>query len=78
MKNNQINDFTKIFQILSSGDNNAKKNAANQMVSGMNSNEKKELNDILNNKEKLDAILNSPAVRQILNKINTGNNGQHK
>lgn len=78
MKNNQINDFTKIFQILSSGDNNAKKNTANQMVSGMNSNEKKELNDILNNKEKLDAILNSPAVRQILNKINTGNNGQHK
>lgn len=78
MKNNQFNDFSKIFQILSSGDSNAKKNAANEMVSGMSSNEKKELNDILNNKEKLDTILNSPAVRQILNKINTGNNGQHK
>ena len=78
MKNNQQNDLSKVFQILSSGDSKAKKNAANEMVSSMNSDQKKELNDILNNKEKLNTILNSPAVRQILNKINTGNDGQHK
>ncbi len=78
MKNNQQGDFLKIFDLLGSADKNAKQQAANNMMSGLNSDESKQLGDILSDKSKIDAILNSSAARQILNKINGNTNGQHK
>ncbi len=77
MKNNQQGDFSKLFNLLGSKDQKAKQEAANQMLSSLNADESKQLGDILSDKSKIDAILNSSAAKQILNKIN-GNNGQHK
>ena len=78
MKNNQQGDFFRLFDLLGSADKNAKQQAANQMMSGLNSDESKQLGDILSDKSKIDAILSSPAAKQILNKINGNANGQHK
>ncbi len=78
MKNNQQNDFFKLFSLLGSSDKEAKQNAANQMMSGLNKDESNELNNILKDRNKIDAILNSTAAQQILKKINGNGNGQHK
>ncbi len=78
MKNNQQGDLCGLFSLLGSADKSAKQNAAKQMMSGLNSEENKQLGEILNDKSKIDAILNSSAAKQIINKINGNRNGQHK
>lgn len=75
MKNNQSLDFSKLSEIISSGDGNARKQAAEKMMSGLNSSENRELNEIMNDKEKINLILNSPAVKQIMDKLKKGKNG---
>ncbi len=78
MKNNQQGDFFKLFNLLGNADKKAKQDAANQMMSGLNADESKKLGEILNDKSKIDAILNSSAAKEIIKKINGNNNGQHK
>lgn len=75
MPNNQHNDFSKIFNILSTGNSNLKKKTADDMVSKLAPKEQNELKNILKDKEKLNSILNSPAVKEILNKLNSDKNG---
>lgn len=78
MKNNQQNDFSKLFELLSGSDQQAKKEAANSMISNLNQEDNNKLTEILNDRSKIDSILNSPAAKQILNKIKSNDNGQHK
>lgn len=78
MKNNQQSDFSKLFELLSSSDKNAKQEAANSMMSSLSSDDNNRLTEILKDKNKIDSILNSPAAQQILDKIKSNSNGQHK
>ncbi len=75
MKNNQPMDFSKISEILSSGDDSTRKKAAEKMMSGLNREENRELKEIMNDKEKINLILNSPAVKQIMEKLKNNKNG---
>ena len=76
MKNNQPLDFSQLSEIFSSGDGKARQNAAKKIMSGLNEQEGRELNEIINNKEKIETILNSPAVKQIISKLQKGKNGK--
>lgn len=78
MKNNQQNDFSKLFELLSGSDQKAKNEAASSMMSSLNQEDNNKLAEILKDKNKIDSILNSPAAKQILSKIKSNDNGQHK
>ena len=73
MQNNQPMDFSKLSEIISSGDGKARKNAAEKMMAGLNKNESSELNEIINDRDKINLILNSPAVKQIMDKLRNKN-----
>lgn len=75
MQNNQPMDFSKFSEILSSGDDSTRKKTAEKMMSGLNREENRELKEIMNDKEKINLILNSPAVKQILEKLRNNKNG---
>lgn len=74
MKNNQQQDFFSVLSELKSSDDNQKKKTAEKLMSSMNEKDGKEFQSIINDKNKINEILNSPAVQQIIQKLN----GQHK
>lgn len=78
MKNNKQFDLSAFMNLLKNSDNNTKMQTADKMRSGLNNDEQAELNRILNDRSKIDAILNSSAARQIIEKINGKNDGKLK
>ena len=78
MKNNKQMDFSKILGSLKNADMKTRQTAAQNMMSGLNSEENRQLNEILSDKSKIDAILKSSTVQQILNKINGNSDGKLK
>lgn len=78
MKNNKQFDLSAFMNLLKNSDNNIKMQTANKMRSGLNNDEQAELDRILNDRSKIDAILNSSAARQIIEKINGKNDGKLK
>ncbi len=78
MKNNKQFDLSAFMNLLKNSDNNTKMQTADKMRSGLNNDEQAELNKILNDRSKIDAILNSSAARQIIEKINGKNDGKLK
>ncbi|MBP3939210.1 MAG: hypothetical protein IK955_07360 [Clostridia bacterium] len=78
MKNDRQFDFSSILKLIGSSDSIKKQNAVEKMKSGLSADENKELNSILNDKSKIDAILNSEAAKKIMNRLNSDNNGKLK
>ena len=78
MKNNKQFDFSRLMNILSTNDKRVKKEAAENIRAGLSNEENNELNNILNDKKKIDAILNSSAAQQILKKLNGNSDGKLK
>lgn len=78
MKNNKQFDLSAFMNLLKNSDNNTKMQTADKMRSELNNDEQAELNRILNDRSKIDAILNSSAARQIIEKINGKNDGKLK
>lgn len=52
----------------------AEKKASN-LISGLNSDEKDELQEILGDRDKINAVLSSPAAQKIMEKLNGKKNG---
>lgn len=73
MKNERQFDFSSILKILSSADSSQKQSVAEKMKENLSNEENNELDSILKDKRKIDAILNSDAARKIINKLNSGN-----
>lgn len=78
MKNNKQFDLSAFMNLLKNSDNNTKMQTADKMRSELNYDEQAELERILNDRSKIDAILNSSAARQIIEKINGKNDGKLK
>lgn len=67
------NNFSEFFS--SPTDKNDAKNKADKLISGLSSEEKTELQGILDDKSRINEILNSPAARKIMEKLNGEKNG---
>ncbi len=78
MKNNKQFDLSAFMNLLKNSDNNTKMQTADKMRSGLNNDEQAELDRILSDRSKIDAILNSSAARQIIEKLNGKNDGKLK
>ena len=48
---------------------------ASKLISGLNADEKDELQDILGDRDKINAVLSSPAAQKIMEKLNGKKNG---
>lgn len=72
MTNNQQGDFSSLLNNLKTAQD--RQQTANNLMSSMSAEDNRKLFEILGDKEKLSAILNSPAAQAIMQKIN----GQHK
>lgn len=78
MKNNNQFDISKILGVLKNSDKQTRQTTAENMISSLNNEDSKQLHEILSDKDKIDAILKSGAVQQIINKINGNNDGKLK
>lgn len=48
---------------------------ASKLISGLNADEKDELQEILGDRDKINAVLSSPAAQKIMDKLNGKKNG---
>ena len=48
---------------------------ASKLISGLNTDEKDELHEILGDRDKINAVLSSPAAQKIMEKLNGKKNG---
>ena len=48
---------------------------ASKLISGLNADEKDELQEILGDRDKINAVLSSPAAKKIMEKLNGKKNG---
>ena len=48
---------------------------ASKLISGLNADEKDELQEILGDRDKINAVLSSPAAQKIMEKLNAKKNG---
>lgn len=71
MANNKFSDF---FSAQSSKADAEKR--AKELINGLKAEEKDELNEILSDRDKINAVLSSPAARKIMEKLN-GNKDEH-
>ena len=71
MANNKFSDF---FSAPSSKADAEKR--AKELINGLKAEEKDELNQILSDRNKINAVLSSPAARKIMEKLN-GNKDEH-
>lgn len=67
MFNNQKKDFSSVMNGINQ---NNKADVAQNIMANMSADDNKQLFDILNDKEKLAAVLNSPAAQAIMKKLN--------
>ncbi len=77
MKNSKQPDFSLLMNLLSKGDKSSQQEQAKRLVNSLDENQHKQLNEVLRDKTKLDALLKSPAAQQIINKIKSEDHGQH-
>lgn len=78
MRNDKQFDFSKVLNLIGSNDKKSKQEAAENIRSRLSNEENHELNTILNDKSKIDAILKSSAAQQIIKKINGNSDGKHQ
>jgi hypothetical protein len=78
MKNNMQPDFSALMNILGKSDKASQQEQAKRLIDTLDETQHRQLNDILQDKNKIDALLKSSAAQQIINKLKSGNNGQHQ
>lgn len=78
MKNNMQPDFSALMNILGKSDKASHQEQAKRLIDTLDETQHRQLNDILKDKNKIDALLKSSAAQQIINKLKSGNNGQHQ
>ena len=78
MKNNMQPDFSALMNILGKSDKASHQEQAKRLIDTLDETQHRQLNDILQDKNKIDALLKSSAAQQIINKLKSGNNGQHQ
>lgn len=71
MANNKFFDFFSAPSSKADAENKAK-----ELINGLKAEEKDELNQILSDRDKINAVLSSPAARKIMEKLN-GNKDEH-
>ena len=71
MQKNQKQDFSSVMNGINKKN---KSDVAKNLMANMSAEDNKQLFEILNDKEKLAAVLNSPAAQSIMKKLN----GQHQ
>lgn len=76
MENNQLNSLASILNMMKSPNEAARKQAAGSIMSKMSKDDSEAFREIASDKDKISEILNSPAARQLMEKLNR--NGQHK
>ena len=74
MQNNQPDNILSLLSMLSGADSAQKKQAAENIMSSMSDEDNREFQKILSDQNKISEILSSPAVKQIMQKLN----GQHQ
>lgn len=67
------NNFPNFFSAPSDKADAEKK--ASKLISGLNADEKDELQEILGDRDKINAVLSSPAAQKIMEKLNGKKNG---
>lgn len=67
------NNFPKFFSAPTDKADAEKK--ASKLISGLNADEKDELQEILGDRDKINAVLSSPAAQKIMEKLNGKKNG---
>ena len=67
------NNFPNFFSAPTDKANAEKK--ASKLISGLNADEKDELQEILGDRDKINAVLSSPAAQKIMEKLNGKKNG---
>lgn len=77
MKNNKQPDFSSLMNLLAKADNITQQKQAQNLLNTLDENQHRQLNEVLHDKNKLDALLKSPAAQQILSRIKSDSNGQH-
>lgn len=78
MKNNMQPDFSALMNILRKSDKASQQEQAKRLIDTLDETQHRQLNDILQDKNKIEALLKSSAAQQIINKLKSGNNGQHQ
>ena len=71
-------DFSALMNILGKSDKASPQEQAKRLIDTLDETQHRQLNDILQDKNKIDALLKSSAAQQIINKLKSGNNGQHQ
>lgn len=71
MANNKFSDFFSAPSIRAEAEKRAK-----ELINGLKAEEKDELNQILGDRDKINAVLSSPAARKIMEKLN-GKKDEH-
>lgn len=71
-------DFSALMNILGKSDKASQQEQAKRLIDTLDETQHRQLNDILQDKNKIDALLKSSAAQQIINKLKSGNNGQHQ
>lgn len=67
------NDFQNFFSAPKNKTEAEKK--ANRLISGLKADERNELDEILSDRDKINAVLSSPAARKIMEKLNGKKDG---
>lgn len=67
MQNNQQRDISSVLNGIDGAD---KAQVTKKLMSEISSDDSKQLHEILSDKEKLSAVLNSPAAKAIMSKLN--------
>ena len=67
------NDFQNFFSAAKNKTEAEEK--ANRLISGLKADEKNELDEILSDRDKINAVLSSPAARKIMEKLNGKKDG---
>lgn len=78
MKNGQQFDFSALMKMLGSKGASSNQQRADELMKGLDESQSRQLNEILGDKSKIDALLNSPAAQKIIESINRDKNGQHQ
>lgn len=77
MKNSKQPDFSAIMNMLGRADKTSQQEQAKKLMDTLDETQHRQLNEILHDKNKIDALLKSSAAQQIINKLKSNGNGQH-
>lgn len=77
MKNSKQPDFSAIMNMLGRADKASQQEQAKNLINTLDETQHRQLNEILQDKNKIDALLKSSAAQQIINKLKFNGNGQH-